>query len=115
MTANPLISPCIDQSAKDIEAYYRTAEIGQIAVVRHTQGHMLRYVVSDIEGRNDPRGRVYVRNAGSFYMKSGKNCFHPQGQTSLVVPTDEIFAWAKDHPRGEIGYSVYRPTGLFGR
>lgn len=107
------VSPCIDQTEQDIEAYYRHAKIGQTAVVRHTQGHMLRYVISEIEGGN--RGRVYVRNAGAFYMKHGKNCFHPKGQTTLVVPTDEVLAWAKEHPQGEFGYSVYRSTGLFGR
>ncbi|MCK9552771.1 hypothetical protein [Aquamicrobium sp.] len=44
----------------------------------------------DIEGGN--RGRVYVSNAGAFYMKHGKNCFHPKGLTRLVVPTDEVLA-----------------------
>ncbi|MEI9418093.1 hypothetical protein [Mesorhizobium sp. Cs1321R2N1] len=107
------VSPCIEQTQKDIEAYYRNAEIGQIAVVRHTQHHMLFYRVSEIESRDPPC--IYVRNGGAFYMKSGKSRYHPTGQTTLVVPTDEVLAWAKEHPQGELGYSVFRSTGLFGR
>lgn len=108
MTDTRPLSPCVDQSESDIEAYYRIAEVGQKAVVRHTQGHMLQYVLSEIEGRNPQRGRIYIRNSGAFYMRSGKNCFHPKGQTTLVVPTDEVLAWASVHPRGEFGYSIYR-------
>ncbi|TGS82736.1 hypothetical protein EN817_25175 [Mesorhizobium sp. M3A.F.Ca.ET.174.01.1.1] len=107
------VSPCIDQTQEDIETYYRNAEIGQIAVVRHTQHHILLYRVLEIESRDPPC--IYVRNAGAFYMKSGKNRHHPTGQTSLVVPTHEVLAWANEHPRGELGYSVYRPVGFFGR
>lgn len=109
------LSPCIDQTESDIETYYRAAEIGRIAVVRNTQGHMLHYAVREIEGTNPPRGRVYVSQDGAFYMKHGKNCFHPKGQKTLVVPTDEVLAWAKEHPQGAFGYSVFRSTGLFER
>lgn len=109
------VSPCIDQTEQDIEAYYRHAEVGQVAVVRHTQGGVLQYRVYEIEGTNPSRGRVSVRQAGAFYMKHGRNCFHPKGQTTLVVPTAAVLAWAKEHPQGDLGYSVYRSTGLIGR
>src|SRR5689334_3262611 len=76
------LSPCVLQTREDIEAYYRNAEAGQAAVVRHTQGNLLRYAILEIEDINPRRGRVYIRNHGAFYMKSGANCFHPKGQTS---------------------------------
>ncbi len=104
------LSPCVDQTKSDLEGYYRIAPIGAVAVVRHTQGHLLRYDVTYVEGRNPKIGRVYIYNAGSFYMKSGANCFHPKGQTTLVVPTDQVLAWTKKHPRGEFDIAIGRDT-----
>jgi|TARA_R100000687_G_C6391455_1_gene137460 hypothetical protein len=104
-------SPCIDQTEEEIAAYYRTAKEKDKAIVRQTQGHMLIYKVAEIEGINPSRGRVYVRQFGAFYSKHGKNCFHPKGQTSLVVPTAEVLSWAEQHPRGEFGYSCHRFEG----
>jgi hypothetical protein len=101
-------SPCVAQTPADIEAYYRNAKIGDPAAVRHTQYGLLQYDITDIEGVNSQRGRVYVRAAGAFYMKHGKNCWHPKGQTDLVVPTDAVVAWAKEHPRGATGFSIFK-------
>jgi hypothetical protein len=76
--------------------------------VRHPQYGVLQYDIADIEGVNPKRGRVYVRTAGAFYMKHGKNCWHPKGQTDLVVPTDAVVAWAKEHPHGATGFSIFK-------
>jgi hypothetical protein len=94
--------------ASQIEAYYREAPLGAPAAVRHTQGGMLRYEIRKIVRRNERSGRVYIENAGTFYMKSGRNCFHPKGQTTLVQATGAILTWAKEHPRGEFGFSTDR-------
>ena len=104
-------SPCVDQTEDEIGAYYRAAKEKDRAVVRRTQGHMLIYKLTEIEGINRSRGRVYVRQFGAFYSKHGKNCFHPKGQTSLVVPTAEVLSWAEQHPHGEIGCSCHRFEG----
>ena len=48
--------------------------------MRHTQYGLLQYDITDIESVNSQRGRVYVRIAGAFDMKHGKNCRHPKGQ-----------------------------------
>lgn len=101
-------SPCIDQTEKDVEAYYRTAEVGAVAVVRQTQYHRLQYTVTSIGGTPVRAGRVYIENFGAFYMKSGKNCFHPTGQTRLVVPTEQVLAWAAAHPNGETDIRYWR-------
>lgn len=69
---------------------------------------MLKYDITEVEGVNPARGRIYIRQFGAFYSKSGKNCFHPKGQTRLVVPTEEVIAWATVHPQGEFGYSIYQ-------
>jgi len=104
-------SPCVDQTEEEIAAYYRATKEKDKAVVRQTQGHMLIYKVTEIDGINPSRGHVYVRKFGAFYLKHGKNCFHPKGQTSLVVPTAEVLSWAEQHPHGEFGYSCYHFEG----
>lgn len=106
--ANPTpLSPCVGQTVADIESYYRNQPEGALAVVRQTQGGMLLYTLSTIELRRTRSGRINVPGFGDFTMKSGVNCYYPKGQTTLVVPTDEVVAWAKEHPRGELGYSIY--------
>lgn len=108
-TQNPRpVSPCIDQTEHDISAYYKSAGAGNQAVVRQTQGHILLYTVTAVEGTNPKAGRVYIQGFGAFYAKSGKNCFHPKGQTTLVVPTAEVLEWAAAHPRGESDISCWR-------
>jgi hypothetical protein len=96
-------SPCCEQTREEIENYYRHAPVGSAAAVRHTQHGFLRYDITDIEGRNPQRGRVYIRDHGAFYMEHGKNCYHPKGKTSLVVPTDAVIAWAKEQGDGSDG------------
>ena len=107
-------SPCINQTREDIEAYYRHVKAGDKAVVRQTQGHLLQYKLTEIEGTKPTSGRVYVRNYGAFYMKSGANCFHPKGQTTLVVPSPEIEAWVLANPNGKFDVKYYPDRPLFG-
>jgi hypothetical protein len=103
-------SPCVDQTPAEIEAYYRNAPIGAPAAVRQTHGRMLRYDVTDIERVNPKLGRLYVRVHGAFYMKHGKNCWEPKGQTTLVVPTEAVVAWALEHPHGAFGFATFKES-----
>lgn len=108
------ISPCTAQTAEDIATYYRNAKIGDVAVVRDTKGYLLRYSLTEIDGTNPARGRVYVKQFGAFYAKHGKNCYRPTGQVMLAVPSAEIIEWAQAHPNGEVGYRTfleYKPFG----
>jgi hypothetical protein len=102
------LSPCIDQTADDIRGYYKHVEVGGRAMVRQTQGHWLRYTPCRVEATKARSGRLYVEGFGGFYAKSGKNCFHPTGQTTLVVPTPEVLAWVALHPQGESDVSCWR-------
>jgi hypothetical protein len=90
-------SPCYEQTREQIEQYYRTAPIGEPAAVRHTQGGILRYDIETIQGRRPRVGKVEVSRFGDFYMKSAKYCLYPTGQTTLVVPTEEVINWAAEH------------------
>ena len=101
-------SPCVDQTQVDIETYYRKAQIGDRVAVRQTQDGMLYYDITEIVGTNPRLGRVYVRTHGAFYMKHGKNCWHPTGRKTLVVPTESVVAWAIENPRGAFGFSIFK-------
>lgn len=63
------------------------------AVIRETQGGMVEYTRTRV--LNVRRGRVYVEykpawGGRGFYLKTGKNCLQPTGQTRLVLPlTDD--------------------------
>lgn len=103
-------SPCVDQTEADIEAYYRKAQIGELAAVRRTHGGMLYYEITEIDGTTPKLGRVYVRAHGAFYMKHGKNCREPKGQTTLVVPTAPVVAWALEYPRGAFGFATFKAS-----
>lgn len=78
-----------------------------MAVVRRTHGGLLIYQLTRFDLRRTRSGRIHVEGVGDFYMKSGKNCWEPTGQTRLVVPTDDVVAWERDNPGGQIGYSIY--------
>ncbi len=71
---------------------------------------MLRYDIMEIESVNQKLGRVYVRTYGAFYMKHGKNCWEPKGQTTLVVPTETVVAWALEHPHGGFGFVTFKAS-----
>lgn len=105
------LSPCVDQTYDEIAAYYRAVEVGSPAIVRRTHGGLLRYDLSEVTGTKPRCGRVYVKNFGAFYAKSGRNCFHPKGQTSLVVPTEEVRDWLRKHPGGEMNVRTWRDNG----
>lgn len=60
------------------------------------------FSVTEIEGRKPELGRVYIQGHGAFYVKHGRNCFHPKGQTTLVLPDEATLAWARAHPMGEM-------------
>jgi hypothetical protein len=67
-------------------------------------------LITEIEGRNPRTGRVYVKGFGAFYMKSGKNCFHPKGQTTVVLPTEPVRQWAAANPSGKS--FIFSPSTL---
>lgn len=82
-------APCFGQTEESIDSWLRAnAKAGVHVVVRHTQHHALRYEQTVITGMG--KGRVYT-DLGSFYY-SGKNCYHPKGQTRLVLATVETLA-----------------------
>ncbi|UPT95342.1 hypothetical protein J4G48_0040000 [Bradyrhizobium barranii subsp. apii] len=98
------IDPTNVQTAEQVEQYYRNVKPGDLAAIRSTQGSFLVFTITKIADTNPKRGRVYIEDddawgGRAYYAKNGKSCFHPTGQINLVVPTEEVLAWAKDPPR----------------
>ncbi|MBR0879341.1 hypothetical protein ABIF65_002175 [Bradyrhizobium japonicum] len=110
-------APCNTQNQEQVENYYRGVKAADTAVIRATQGNMLRYHLAKVI--ETKKGRVYVEQGDPWggerwYMKSGKSCDHPTGQSNLVVPTPEVLKWIEDHPRGDIKFEtdyIYTPPG----
>ncbi|MCF8476496.1 MAG: hypothetical protein K9G60_05670 [Pseudolabrys sp.] len=96
--------PSSSQTPDDISAYYQNADIGDPAVIKQTQFGFLRFKVTEIDNINPKNGRLYLKEGASdwggsaYYRKSGKSCYAPTGQTSLVVPTTELLDWIKANP-----------------
>lgn len=89
--------PCREQTAEDVTAYYRRIGAGDLAVVRHTRGHVLKYVFDRISGTKIRSGRIDLEHHGAFYAKSGKSCWTSTGQSNLVVPTLQILEWGEGY------------------
>lgn len=112
-----LTDPSSDQTADAIEAYLRGLSEGDKVAVRSTQFGFLRFDIATVTGTNPKLGRVYTDPnthlqaawAGSaWYMKSGRSCHAPRGQSVLCIPTDAIKEHAAANPNGA------NPARLFG-
>ncbi len=88
-------SPCFTQTETEIGHHYYQAKVGDEVVIRETHGGFLRYYFSTIDRIQN--GRIYPKGFHSFWAKSGRNCFHPKGQSHLVIPTDAIRAYAAEN------------------
>jgi hypothetical protein len=90
-------SPCCNQTDDEIKAWLKAnVRVGECVAVRHTQAGILRYHLATVTkvGKDrfevDSLGKGLMSNAGASFYFSGKNCRHPQGQTHVVIPTDEV-------------------------
>jgi hypothetical protein len=111
-------APCNTQTQEMVETYYRNVQPDDKAVIRSTQGNILSYRIDTITDTNPRRGRVYIEQGNAwggraYYAKNGKSCISPTGQVNLVVPTDEVMKWIKDHPGTvllwEVDYDIWPP------
>lgn len=91
--------PCDGQSPAELEAYYRRVGEGSLACIRRTTGSSFDpawYAFDRVT--SVARGRVRLSQHSSFWMKSGKNCYHPGGQLRLVIPSLQILDWGDNNP-----------------
>lgn len=109
----PLLNlPCHGQTDVEVKDWLKAnVVVGCVVVIRSTLGGFTTYRKARVDGTR--KGRIYLDAAGesggaAFYF-SGKNCFHPKGQTRLVVPTDAVLAQCGVAPVNSLRYA---PTTL---
>ena len=108
--------PCYEQTEEQVEIWLRTnVQIGTSVAVRNTQGGLLHYLPAKVvrlgRGRFEIQldERYGIGTGGSTFYYSGKNCWHPKGQTRLVIPSREVVdAYG---PPGSLGLS-YGPFSV---
>ena len=94
----PTKAPGAEQTDEAIEAWLReNVKVGSEVAVRHTQGGMYQYELGRVIRLGRGRFHVEIRqrdgtfvNTGASFYYSGRNCWHPKGQTSLVMPTPAV-------------------------
>jgi hypothetical protein len=101
--------PSEAQTQSEIERYYRAVEPGDPAAIRETQGNILQFIMTTVDGISADGRRVFLKTPASwggvaFFMKSGKNSKSPTGQSRLVIPTPEVRSFAEAHPHGRWGW-----------
>lgn len=92
-------APCYGQTAETVKKWLEeNVHLGAQVVVRHTQGGRVQYVQATVvrlgKGRFevDSIGAHSLSPAGTSFYYSGKNCWHPKGQTRLVASTEAVLA-----------------------
>lgn len=97
---HPPNTPCADQTEESVATWLRAnVQLGTEVVVRRTHGGLLSYIRGQVIRLGRGRFEVAERRrdgthdaAGEAFYYSGKNCWHPKGQTRLVAPTPAVMA-----------------------
>jgi hypothetical protein len=107
-TSMPINAPCHGQTEESVKDWLRSnVHIGCAVAIRNTPAGFLQYVPATVvrmgRGRFEvaPLNSFTLSSAGNTFYYSGKNCWHPKGQTRLVIPTPEVIA-AYGNP-GDLG------------
>jgi hypothetical protein len=88
-----------------IAEYLRGCAKGDPVAIRNAQGIGVRYVITTVTDITPGKGRLYTavepeRGGRAWYLKTGRNCFHPKGKSWLVVPTAAVREFARLYPTG---------------
>lgn len=97
--------PSHGQTAEEIEHYYRNVKIGDLAAIRNRQHGRLEIKITTISNTNPEAGSIHLNDDAvwggvAYSLESGKSCYAPSSQSSLIVPNETVTAWAKANPRG---------------
>lgn len=107
--------PATGQGLAEIEEYLRSVNPGDEVAIRNSQGGFLQYRITVVTSARPGKGRLYTQHAAAYggvawYMKSGRNCYSPNGQSQLFIPTDAIRDYIAAHkiPVGGF-YAIWHP------
>lgn len=106
--------PAEGQTLEAIEKYLRNAQENDEVAIRNTHGGILSFKIAKVTGTKPSSGRLYTDTSGltggtAWYMKHGKNAFHPTGQSRLFVPTEKVRSFIENNPTGVMTYKTYTP------
>tara|TARA_B100001123_G_scaffold285250_2_gene317922 strand:+ start:641 stop:988 length:348 start_codon:yes stop_codon:yes gene_type:complete len=94
--------PAAGQSSEEIEAFLRSREVGDEVAIHNPQGgsNLLNIKIATVTEVR-PRGRLWTDKSADYgdnrwYVKTGKNCGAPTGQSRLKIPTDEVKRYAAE-------------------
>ena len=80
--------PWKEQTRDEIIEWSSNLKPGDEICIRFGWGPLYKYELITTEGLSKNKSRVYTKHS-SFY-KSGINCFHPTGQTVMLIPTEHV-------------------------
>lgn len=103
MTREPFYDdPAADQSVEEIEAFLRSRVVGDEVAIHNPQGG-LRLLSIELAKVTEVRlrGRLWTDKSAHYgdnrwFVKSGKNCGAPTGQSRLVMPTEDVRRYATE-------------------
>lgn len=97
--------PSHGQTAEEIERYYRNVKIGDLAAIRTSQHRRLEIKITTVSNTNPEAGSIHLNDDAvwggvAYSVESGKSFYAPSSPSSLIVPSEQVAAWAKANPRG---------------
>ena len=106
--------PAEGQTLEEIEKYLRNVQENDEVAIRDTHGGILSFKIAKVTGTKPSSGRLYTDAVGmtggrAWYMRHGKNTFHPTGQSRLFMVTDAVKAFIDANPNGVMTYKTYTP------
>jgi hypothetical protein len=94
--------PTEDQTEASIGAFLRTLKVGDEVAIRETQRALLRFILMKVT--RIKKGRLYTEQSGyagdSWYIRTGRSCWYPKGQSHLVEPTSGVRDFIREHKYG---------------
>jgi hypothetical protein len=104
--------PTEDQTELTIGRFLKVVQIGDEVAIRETHGGLLRFILTTVTGLK--KGRLYTQAQGyagnSWYVRTGRSCWYPTGQSHLVEPTPAVRAFSN----GELGLGRQFTRGTAG-
>ena len=105
--------PTEGQTEASIGKFLRTVTVGDDVAIRETHRGLLRFILTKVASIK--KGRLYTEQSGyagdSWYIRTGRSCWYPKGQSHLVEPTSGVRDFIKQH---EYGSHYTRRSELYG-
>jgi hypothetical protein len=106
--------PTENQTEASIGRFLSAVAVDDDVAIRETHRALLRFILTKVASIK--KGRLYTEQNGyagnSWYIRTGRSCWSPKGQSHLVEPTSGVRDFIKE--RGEDGSFYTRRSELYG-